>query len=120
MLTGPPVPTWRRSVAASAAGGAFSLALIAAPAPADAQTVQAPAVSIPTINTNTTSCKELKARLQNSGALNLVSGARGWADTYYARVPQCEFWQRPVFSSVNTNDGWCAVGYICAAKISGR
>ena len=79
----------------------------------------AAAVSAPTINTNTTSCKELKSKLQNSEALILVSGPRGWGDTYYARVPQCEFWQRPVFSSVKTNDGWCAVGYICATKISG-
>src|SRR5687767_2414387 len=118
MLTAHSMTTWRRSFAASAAAGAFSLALIADPT--HAQSAPAPAVSGPTINTNTTSCKELKSRLQSSGSLTLVSGSQAWADTYYARAPQCEFWQRPVFSSVSTNDGWCAVGYICAAKISGR
>jgi hypothetical protein len=115
MLKAPSVPTWLGFLAA----GAFSLALVAGPG--HAQTVPATAaVSPPTINTNTTSCKELKSRLQNSGSLALVSGPRGWGDTYYARVPQCDFWQRPVFSYVTTNDGWCGVGYVCAAKISGR
>lgn len=114
----PSVTTWRRFVASSAAAGAFSLLLVAAPG--HAQTVSAAAVSAPTINTNTTSCKELKSTLQDSGARTLVSGPRGGDDTYYARVPQCEFWQRPVFSSVTTSDGWCGVGYICAAKVSGR
>ena len=118
MLTAQSVPTWRGFLAASAAAGAFSLALVAAPS--HAQTAPAAAASAPTINTNTTSCKELKSRLQNSGPLTLVSGPRGWGDTYYASVPQCEFWMRPVFSYVTTNDGWCGVGYICAAKISGK
>jgi len=118
MLEAPSVPAWQSFLAASAAAGAFSLALVAGPS--HAQTVPATtAVSAPTINTNAISCKELKSRLQNSGALALVSGPRGWGDTYYARVPQCEFWQRPVFSYVATNDGWCGVGYVCAAKISG-
>jgi hypothetical protein len=119
MLTAPSVPTWRGFFAASAAAGAFSLAMVAAPSHAQT-TVPAAAVPAPTINTNTTSCKELKSRLQNAGALALVSGPRGWGDTYYARAPQCEFWQRSMFSYVTTNDGWCGVGYVCAAKISGK
>ena len=87
MLTAPSVPSWRGFFAASAAAGAFSLALVAAPS--HTQTDPAAAVSAPTVNTNTTSCKELKSRLQNSGALTLVSGPRGLGDTYYARAPQC-------------------------------
>ena len=118
MLAAPSVPTWRRFFATSAAAGAFGLVLVAAPS--HAQTVPAAAVSAPTINTNTTSCKELKSTLQNTGARTLVSGPRGWGDTYYARVPQCEFWQRSIFSYVTTTDGWCGVGYICTAKVSGR
>ena len=118
MLTAPSVPRWRGFLAAAAVAGAFSLALVAAPS--HAQTVPAASASAPTIDTNTTSCKELKSRLQNSGILTLVSGPRGWGDTYHARIPQCEFWQRPVFSFVTTNDGWCGVGYICAGKISGK
>ena len=118
MLTTPSVPTWRGFSAASAAASAFSLALAAVPSPA--QTGPAAAGSAPTIDTSTTSCQELKSRLQNSGALTLVSGPRGWGDTYYARIPQCEFWLRPVFSYVTTNDGWCGVGYICVAKFSGK
>jgi hypothetical protein len=117
MVTAPSLPMWRGFLAASAAAGAISLALVAAPS--HAQAVPAAGASAPTINTNTTSCKELKSRLQNSGSLALVSGPRGWGDTYYARAPQCEFWQRPQFSYVTTNDGWCGVGYVCAAKISG-
>lgn len=112
------VPTWRRFFATSAAAGAFSLFLVAGPG--HAQTTPAAAVSAPAINTNTTSCNELKSTLQDSGPRTLVSGPRGWSDTYYARVPQCEFWQQPVFSSVTASDGWCSVGYICAAKVSGR
>jgi hypothetical protein len=118
MLAASSVPTWRRFLATSAAAGAFGLVVVGAPS--YAQTVPAAAVSAPPINTATTSCKELKSTLQNSGALTLVSGPRGWGDTYYARVPQCEFWLRPVFSYVATNDGWCGVGYICTAKVSGR
>ena len=63
---------------------------------------------------------ELKSRLAKSGSLTLVVGPRGAGDTYYGRVPQCEFWQRPVFSYVNTSDGRCDVGFVCAAKISGN
>ena len=118
MLTDPPVPMSRIALAALATTGAFSFAWIAAPG--HAQTAPPPAASAQAINTSTASCKELKSRLQNAGTLTLVSGSQGWGDTYYARAPQCEFWQRPVFTSVNASDGWCAVGYVCAAKISGR
>ena len=116
------MPTWRSLLATSAAVGAFSLMLLAPPS--YAQTASVPtnpsAESAPQVNADTTSCKELKSRLQNSGALNIVSGPRGWGDTYYARVPQCQFWQRPLFSYVITNDGWCGVGHICAVKITGN
>ena len=118
MDTAPFVPMWSRTRAALAVAGAFSFYWIAVPS--HAQTAPAPAASAQAINTSTASCRELKSRLQNSGTLTLVSGSQGWGDTYYARAPQCEFWQRPVFTSVMASDGWCAVGYVCAAKISGR
>ena len=62
-------------------------------------------------------CKELKDRLASAGSLTIVSGARRWGDTFYGpRVPQCEFWKRPVFSFVRTRDELCGVGYICVEK----
>ena len=72
------------------------------------------------INAERVSCKELKDSLHSAGALTILSGEKGWGDTYFGpRVPQCQFWQRPVFSYVNTTDGRCGVGYICVEKFSG-
>ena len=116
-IAAPSMRMWRGLFAASAAAGAFSLVLVGPHS--HAQNVSAAAASAPTTDTNTTSCQELKSRLRDSGTLTLVSGPRGWGDTYYARIPRCEFWQRPVFSFVTASDGWCGVGYICAAKVMG-
>jgi len=63
-------------------------------------------------------CKALKNELERTGSLPILYGPKGWADTFYGpSVPQCQFWQRPVFSFVNTSDGLCGVGYICVAKL---
>ena len=112
------VLTRRSFLATSAVACAFGLILGAASS--YGETLPATVVSPPPINTDTSSCNELKSTLQSSGALTLVSGPRGWGDTYYARVPQCQFWQRPLFSYVTANDGLCGVGYICTAKFSGQ
>ena len=62
-------------------------------------------------------CNALKERLERTGSLPILYGPKGFADTFYGpRVPQCQFWQRPVFTYVNTNDGLCGVGYICVEK----
>jgi hypothetical protein len=109
--------SWRSVLRSIAVTCAFNLALGAAPG--HGETVPATVVAAPPIDTNTTSCNALKSTLQNSGALTLVSGTRGSGDTYYARVPRCQFWQRPLFAYVTTNEGLCGVGYICADKIGG-
>jgi|SRR5690349_12257092 hypothetical protein len=62
-------------------------------------------------------CKALKDELERTGSLPILYGPKGWADTFYGpSVPQCQFYQRPVFSYVNTSDGRCGVGYICVDK----
>ena len=62
-------------------------------------------------------CAALKDELERTGSLPILYGPKGWADTFYGpRVPQCQFYQRPVFSFVNTRDGLCGVGYICVEK----
>lgn len=72
------------------------------------------------ITAGSVSCKELKDAVQRSGALTIVSGPRGWSDTYYGPgVPRCEFYQTPMFSYVDTNDGACGVGYVCTQRITG-
>ena len=108
----------RRLVAVWIAAGA--LALVQPAAPVYGQTAPPDAAAAAAVNPNDLSCKELKSRLAKSGSLTLVVGPRGAGDTYYGRVPQCEFWQRPVFSYVNTSDGRCDVGFVCTAKISGN
>jgi hypothetical protein len=108
---------WHRFLATTAVVCAFNLALGAALS--YGETYPATVVAAPPINTDTSSCNALKSALQNSGALTLVSGLRGWGDTYYARVPRCQFWQRPLFAYVTANDGLCGVGYICTDKLSG-
>jgi hypothetical protein len=71
------------------------------------------------VNSDTMSCKDLKAVLEKAGSLKIFSVQRGWADTFYGPgVPLCQFWERPVFSYVDTTDGFCAVGYICVDKLS--
>ena len=62
-------------------------------------------------------CKALKDELERTGSLPILYGPKGFADTFYGPgVPQCQFYQRPVFSFVNTRDGLCGVGYICVDK----
>jgi hypothetical protein len=70
------------------------------------------------VNAEAVSCKELKDRLQSAGTLSIASGQRAWGETFYGpAVPQCEFWQMPRFSYVNTNDGACGAGYVCVGRI---
>jgi hypothetical protein len=68
-------------------------------------------------NAEILTCRELKGKLENAGSLMILSGPKGQGDTFYGpRVPQCQFWTRPVFSFVRTRDGLCGVGYICVEK----
>ena len=82
-------------------------------------TVEASRLQVPvSVNPQELSCRELKERLNRAGALTILSGPRGSGDTFYGpRVPQCQFWTRPLFSFVNTRDGLCGVGYICVEKL---
>src|SRR5262249_34018572 len=74
----------------------------------------------PSVNAATLSCKELKDKLQSAGTLSIIPGQRPWPETFYGPgVPQCQFWQRPMFSFVNASDGNCGVGYICADRVTG-
>ncbi len=85
-------------------------------AASDLVTENRPQDAVPT-DAESLTCKELKDRLASAGSLTIVSGARRWGDTFYRpRVPQCEFWKRPVFSFVRTRDELCGVGYICVEK----
>ena len=113
----------RRSVVAG------TLALLAFALPSCAQTlaaasgggpgVQRPVESVtPAVNARTVSCTELKASVKAAGALTVTSGPEG-GDVFHARIPACEFWQRPRFSFVPANDGWCGIGYVCAGKLQG-
>jgi len=71
------------------------------------------------INAAGVSCKELKDKLQGTGKLDVLSGQKGWGETFYGPgVPQCQFWQRPQFMYVSTNDGACGLGYICAQRVT--
>ena len=83
-------------------------------APSNAQQYPEP------VNPATLSCNALKARMQSTGELRILSGPRGgWADTFYGpRVPRCQFWQMPQFAYVRTSDGLCGAGYICVDKMS--
>ena len=108
--------SWRRIAVALGAAASIAIPLLAVPL--HAQTTPVAAESLPAIDPAAYSCKALKDLLEKSGSRTLTPGPRGWGDTYYGRVPQCEFWQRPVFAYVNTSDGQCGVGYICVAKVS--
>jgi len=88
--------------------------IVAAADPVEANRAQVPA----SVNSENVSCKELKDKLESAGSLTILSGPKGWGDTFYGpRVPQCQFWTRPVFSYVSTRDGLCGVGYICVEKL---
>jgi hypothetical protein len=88
--------------------------IVAAADPVEANRAQVPA----SVNPENVSCKELKDKLESAGSLTILSGPKGWGDTFYGpRVPQCQFWTRPVFSYVSTRDGLCGVGYICVEKL---
>ena len=117
-----------RCIYRSIAAGAFSMCamttpvqgatgqLVAQAGPAAAYRPQAAAP----IDAQAASCKELKDKLQSAGTLDIASGHRAWGETFHGPgVPQCEFWARPVFSYVNTNDGACGVGYICVQRVTG-
>jgi hypothetical protein len=123
-------PSWsvraaRNRIALSAAVAAFSTIVLPAPSYGDTGQIIAAADPVagsrvqdtaPT-DAESLTCKELKDRLASSGSLMITSGARRWGDTFHGpRVPQCEFWQRPVFSYVRTRDELCGVGYICVEK----
>src|SRR4051812_32025946 len=110
-------PTRDRFVAPTAAACALHLVLGATPG--YGETFPPTVVSAAPITTGTSSCNALKSSLQTSQALTLVSGPREYGDTYYARVPRCQFWQRPVFAYVTASDGLCGVGYICTDKFGG-
>ena len=105
----------------SVVAGAMAMMMLSASS--HGQTGQPTATSNPqvssTINAATVSCRDLKANLQRAGTLTIVSEPRGWADTYYGpAVPQCEFWLKPKFSYVSTNDGACDVGYTCVDRVT--
>jgi len=116
----------RSRVAISVAAGAFFLIepttshgdagqVVAQAAPVVAYRPQDAA---PVIAENV-SCNELKGRLQSRGTLDVVAGQKSWPETFYGpNVPQCQFWQRPQFMYVGTNDGSCGAGYICTQRIT--
>jgi hypothetical protein len=110
----------------SVAGAAVAFSILLGMPPAFGQTpaavtdvVEANRLQVPvTVDPQELSCRELKERLNRAGTLTILSGPRGSGDTFYGpRVPQCQFWTRPLFSFVNTRDGLCGVGYICVEKL---
>ena len=118
----------RSAIALSAA--AVTLSIIAATLPSYGEPGQVVAQVIPgaayspqdsaPVVAETLSCTQLKDRLQSAGTLDIVSGQRNWPETFYGPgVPQCQFWQRPQFMYVTTNDGSCGVGYVCAQRVTG-
>ena len=113
----------RSSLAASVAAHGFGFLVVALPS--YAQTVVSPpgasqvTAAAPQIDAGTLACTELKSRVRDSGTLAIAAGPRG-GDIFHARAPQCDFWQRAQFSYVIAKDGWCGVGYVCAAKVQGR
>ena len=83
---------------------------------ADRATASSPHAALPT-DAQSMTCKALKNELELTGSLPILYGPKGFADTFYGPgVPQCQFYQRPVFSFVTTRDGLCGVGYICVEK----
>ena len=124
-------PTWIARtgcgfIALSAAAAGFLTIVLAPPSYGDTGQVAAAVDSVaesrpqepaPT-NAESLTCKELKDKLERAGSLTILSGPKGWGDTFYGpRVPRCQFWARPVFSYVSTRDGLCGVGYICVEKL---
>ena len=95
--------------------------------PCYAQTSSAPAMSPGSTGQTTpagshvdaqgTSCQELKSRIRDAGSLILTAGPGAGGDLFHARAPQCEFWQRAQQANVRAKDGWCAVGYVCVARL---
>jgi len=83
-----------------------------------ADAVEADRPQVPaSVDAGNVSCTDLKDKLASAGSLTILSAPKGWGDTFYGpRVPQCQFWTRPVFSYVRTRDGLCGVGYICVEK----
>lgn len=74
----------------------------------------------PPVNSETLSCNQLKADVQKSGGLSIVSEPRRWPETFYGpELPQCDPWSKPLFEYVKASDGACAVGYICAPRVTG-
>lgn len=123
-------PTWIAraggSIALSAAAAAFSTLVLTRPSYGDTRQVVAAVDPVadnrpqeaPSTNAQSLTCKELKDKLESAGSLTILSGPKGWGDTFYGpRVPQCQFWERPVFSYVSTRDRLCGVGYICVMKL---
>ena len=119
---------WRSCISISVAAGTLSMLVpttpvygdigqfVAQASPAAAYRPQDPAP----INAQAVSCKELKDKLQSAGTLDIVSGQKSWSETFYGPgVPQCQFWQRPQFMYVSTNDGSCGAGYICVQRVTG-
>jgi len=114
-------PAYRTFAAICVAAGGLALILVTTPSYGD--TGQGAGVSsseaTSQVHSETMSCKEMKAALEMTGTLRIISGRSGWGDTFYGpRVPLCQFWERPVFEYVDTTDGLCGVGYICVEKLS--
>lgn len=114
-----------RPIALCAAAAMLSSVVMTQPSHGDtaviaaADSVEATAPQLPaSVNPQDFSCKDLKDKLAGAGSLTILAGPRGYGDTFYGpRVPQCQFWQRPVFSYVRTRDSLCGVGYICVDKL---
>jgi hypothetical protein len=105
---------------------AQALSVLAMTLPSHAQSVSPPAMNAPgsgaptstgyQVDARSLPCQELKARIRDAGSL-IVTAGPGGGDLVHARAPQCEFWQRAQYTNARAKDGWCAVGYICAAKL---
>jgi hypothetical protein len=113
----PLVLTWRSRAAVGVAARAFALLVIALPSYAQTVSPQG-ADATRNVDARTMSCADLKSRVRDSGPLVVSSGPEG-GDIFHPRVPQCQFWQRPQYSFLRAKDGWCGVGYVCAAKFQG-
>ena len=125
-IPGSPAFSWRSCLGHSLAAHAVGLLVVAQPSvaqitpPASPRTSTQVTESIRQVDAAATSCSELKSRVRDSdsGALVTASGPTG-GSVFFARAPQCDFWQRSQFTYVMANDGWCGVGYTCTGKIQG-
>jgi hypothetical protein len=88
--------------------------------PAAGSVTSAPTTPAPQIDARTLTCQALQARVRKQGPVVVSSGGAVAGDVYHAQSPRCEFWQRPQFSFVMAQDGWCAAGYVCAMKFQGH